>query len=111
MGNHKEFGLQDYPEHRRHLEEEERQLGMEACKTHQQRSDYIRRLVRGIFHSDLSGVQVLNKTRLVFGKKSFTPIPEFERILDTWADFPLDELAEIFEREQARAKKTHLRAA
>ena len=106
MNGTKEFGLHDFPEHRDNLEEQMVNLGMEACKTHEQRAEYVRRLVRGIFQSDLPGIGVVRKTKLVFGKESFTPIPEFEHMLATWNDFPNDELAKIIEEERSIVDKS-----
>ena len=105
----KDFGSQDYPEHRRRLEEQAANLGMEACKTHEERADYVRRLVRGIFKSDLPDVRVIAGTKLVYGEAGLNPIPEFERVIGTWRDFPSTELARIIEEERAVAAGEHLK--
>lgn len=83
---------------------------MEACKTHEERAAYVRRLVRGIFRSDLPGVTVMGDTKLVYGahEAGLMPIPEFEHMLDTWRDFPRAELATIIKEESARGRGEHL---
>lgn len=105
MGESKIFGPQDFPEHRRNLLEQAENPGMEACVTHQQRADYIRRLVRGIFASDLPDLSIIGETRLVFGTGAGIPIPELERVRSTWLEFPAREIAEIIQQERARAEK------
>lgn len=81
---------------------------MEECKTREERADYVRRLVRGIFR-DLTDVSVIERTKLVAGGSSgLSPIPEFEQLLDTWRDFPRTQLAEIIEQERALAAGEHL---
>lgn len=105
----KHFGLDDFPEHRRHLEEQQVHLGMEACATQEERAGYVRWLVRGIFASDLPGVAVMAGPRMVFGESTLTPIPEFERILNEWKDFPRDQIEKIIDEEQAYARGEHLK--
>lgn len=97
----KDFGLEDFPQHRANLEEQAANLGMEAAKTQEQREDYARRLVRGIMTSDLlDNVRVLGEATLVHGQGGGHPIPEFERMMNTWTDFPRETLARIIEEER-----------
>lgn len=97
----KDFGLNDYPEHRAHLEEQSANLGLESAKSQEQREVYARRLVRGILTSDLlDNVRVVGETKLVHGQGGGHPIPEFERMVNTWTNFPQETLARIIEEEQ-----------
>lgn len=109
MHTQRTFGLHDVPEHRHNLKKQAANLGMEVCKTDEQRADYIRTLVQGIFQSDLPGIQVINETQIVSGGSSMTAIPEFERVLNTWRDFPRHALARIIQEEQLRLKGSHLK--
>lgn len=97
----KDFGLSDFPERRARLDEQSANLGMEAAKTQEQREDYAHQLVRGILTSDqLDSVRVVGETKLVHGQGGGNSIPEFERMVNMWTDFPRETLARIIEEEQ-----------
>ena len=97
----KDFGLNDFPEHRARLQEQAENLGMESAHSQTEREDYARRLVRGILASDsLENVHVVGDTKLVHGQGGGHPIPEFERMVNTWTNFPRETLARIIEEER-----------
>ncbi len=97
----KNFGLSDFPQHRANLEEQAANLGLEGARSQTEREAYARRLIRGILTSDLlDNVRVIGETRLVHGQGGGHTIPEFERMVDTWLNFPRETLASIIEEEQ-----------
>jgi hypothetical protein len=104
MTNWTKGTMSDYPEHRAHLQEQAQNRGMETCTTQAQRERYARRLIRGIFKSDLPNVSVVGETTIVYGDGSLTRVPELENLKETWRNFPKALLIRIINEEQKAAR-------
>lgn len=101
-GEYQPGSMKDFVGHDERVKEQNKNLGMEAAKTHEEKVVYIRKLARGIFEQRLDA-RPTTGGRIGSGESGMISIPEWDRIFDVWRDFPQAELEAIVKEEFVNA--------